>query len=222
MAAKAIHGHPTALLLAAAFVLGRCLRGAAEPLPPASNPARETAVPAAAATAPPANDTGASGSVGPLVVCVVPWEPIAMCNPAATSYVAGARAQGACFRCLLPSHTAKLASRALPPSRLACQAAQPAYCGRCKCRPRWSGMLSHTADPRALASPPTNAGTHTVQNIPAPAAANFTGHDVQLVRKAAAMLGLQEGRDFAFRVSGCGCSLTYGHAYCSGFGRPWP
>ncbi|KAL4433390.1 hypothetical protein ABPG77_010243 [Micractinium sp. CCAP 211/92] len=97
---------------------GRAPSGAAESLPLTPVPALEAAAPgfeAGPAVEPTAGDAG--NRTGLLTVCVVPWEPIAMCDPTATSY----------------------------------------------------------------------------------AAANFTGHDVQLVRSAASKLGLQEGRDFVFR-----------------------
>ncbi|KAL4451646.1 hypothetical protein ABPG75_007308 [Micractinium tetrahymenae] len=86
---------------------------------PGQEPAPALA-PSAAASQGGSNGTAAAGSSsGLLTVCVVPWEPIAMCDSAATSY----------------------------------------------------------------------------------AAANFSGHDVQLVRRAAAKMGLQEGKDFVFRCS---------------------
>lgn len=97
------------LLLALALPDAACQTGAgptpgAEPAPAPQQTALTAAAPTEAAL---------------LTVCVVPWEPIAMCNPAAASYDAGAaRPAGCqasqpagCRRRLLASHTLRRFSR---------------------------------------------------------------------------------------------------------------
>lgn len=56
-------------------------------------------------------------------------------------------------------------------------------------------------EPAPLPGPaPLPPALRTHPGAACPAAANFSGHDVQLVRSAASKMGLQEGRDFVFRV----------------------